>query len=229
MEENLLLGRLATRKYTKKQTKNIGSVHKYLRLNDNTSVMSYLLDFQSKEQRIMPTELMNDVSTYCDNKEQKQMELPEPKEQMPDIIPADTIDLFTMSELESELKQRGVELTAEVKAKINASDMPEMQEIATMIKGNAKTIAIRLSVLNEIAGRLKKAESHNDLKIKIEKVLRYASSKASVTRHDEYELNSLGYLTRNQALRMLSPFITQERAHQIFASHILKAYLYGKK
>ena len=80
--------------------------------------------------------------------------MPEPKEQTPDIIPADTIDLFTMSELESELENRGVELTDEVKAKINASDMPEMQEIATMIRGNAKTIAIRLSVLNEIAGQL---------------------------------------------------------------------------
>jgi hypothetical protein len=84
----------------------------------------------------------------------------EPKEQTPDIIPADTIDLFTMSELESELKQRGVELTAEVKAKINASDMPEMQEIATMLRGNAKTIAIRLSVLNEIVERLKDMRAH---------------------------------------------------------------------
>jgi hypothetical protein len=65
-----------------------------------------------------------------------------------------------MSELESELKQRGVELTAEVKAKINASDMPEMQEIATMLRGNAKTIAIRLSVLNEIVERLKDMRAH---------------------------------------------------------------------
>lgn len=87
--------------------------------------------------------------------EEKQMELPKPKEQTPDIIPADTIDLFTMSELESELRQRGVELTAEVRAKINASDMPEMQHIATMLRGNTKTIAIRLSVLNEIAGQLR--------------------------------------------------------------------------
>lgn len=87
--------------------------------------------------------------------EEKQMELPKPTEQTPDIIPADTIDLFTMSELESEFKNRGVELTAEVRAKINASDMPEMQHIATMLRGNAKTIAIRLSVLNEIAGQLK--------------------------------------------------------------------------
>ncbi len=85
----------------------------------------------------------------------EQVNLPEPKEQSPDIIHADTIDLFTMSELESELKQRGVELTAEVKAKINASDMHEMQHIATMIRGNAKTIAIRLSVLNEIAKNLR--------------------------------------------------------------------------
>jgi hypothetical protein len=84
--------------------------------------------------------------------------MPEPKEQTPDIIPADTIDLFTMSELESELKNRGVELTAEVRAKIDASDMPEMQHIATMLRGNAKTIAIRLSVLNEIAGQLKIAK-----------------------------------------------------------------------
>lgn len=90
--------------------------------------------------------------------EEKQMESPEPKEQTPDIIPADTIDLFTMSELESELKQRGVELTAEVRNKINASDMPEMQHIATMLRGNTKTIAIRLSVLNEIAGELMKAK-----------------------------------------------------------------------
>lgn len=97
--------------------------------------------------------------------EQKQMELPEPKEQMPDIIPADTIDLFTMSEFESELRNRGVELTDEVKAKINASDMPEMQDIATMIRGNAKTIAIRLSVLNEIAGQLReiKCDGKNEL------------------------------------------------------------------
>lgn len=86
--------------------------------------------------------------------EEKQMELPEPKEQTPDIIPADTIDLFTMSELESELKNRGVELTAEVRAKINASDMPEMQHIAKMLRGNAKTITIRLSVLNDIAAQL---------------------------------------------------------------------------
>ena len=85
----------------------------------------------------------------------EQVNLPEPKEQSPDIIPADTIDLFTMSELESELKQRGVELNAEVKAKINASDMPEMRHIATMLRGNAKTIAIRLSVLNEIVMQLK--------------------------------------------------------------------------
>ena len=92
--------------------------------------------------------------------EVEQMNIPEPKEQTPDIIPADTIDLFTMSELETELKNRGVELTTEVKAKINASDMPEMQDIATMIKGNAKTIAIRLSVLNEIAGQLR---SYNTL------------------------------------------------------------------
>ena len=93
--------------------------------------------------------------------EVKQVNLPEPKEQSPDIIPADTIDLFTMSELETELKNRGVELTDEVKAKINASDMPEMQEIATMLRGNAKTIAIRLSVLNEIAGQLKSAKKLN--------------------------------------------------------------------
>jgi hypothetical protein len=86
------------------------------------------------------------------------MELPKPKEQTPDIIPADTIDLFTMSELESELKNRGVELTAEVRAKINASDMPEMQHIATMLRGNAKSITIRLSVLNEIAGQLKNTD-----------------------------------------------------------------------
>jgi hypothetical protein len=87
--------------------------------------------------------------------EEKQMELPTSTEQTPDIIPADTIDLFTMLELESELKNRGVELTAEVRNKINASDMPEMQHIATMLRGNAKTIAIRLSVLNEIAGQLR--------------------------------------------------------------------------
>jgi hypothetical protein len=87
--------------------------------------------------------------------EEKQMELPEPTEQTPDIIPADTIDLFTMSELETELKNRGVELTADVRAKINASDMPEMKHIATMLRGNAKSIAIRLSVLNEIAGQLR--------------------------------------------------------------------------
>jgi hypothetical protein len=87
--------------------------------------------------------------------EEKQMELPKTTEQTPDIIPADTIDLFTMSELEAEFKKRGVELTAEVRAKINASDMPEMQHIATMLRGNTKTIAIRLSVLNEIAGQLR--------------------------------------------------------------------------
>jgi hypothetical protein len=87
--------------------------------------------------------------------EEKQMELPKPKEQTPDIIPADTIDLFTMSELEIEFNKRGVELTAEVRNKINASDMPEMQHIATMLRGNTKTIAIRLSVLNEIAGELR--------------------------------------------------------------------------
>lgn len=90
--------------------------------------------------------------------EEKQMELPEPKEQTPDIIPADTIDLFTMPELESELKKRGVELTVDVRAKINASDMPEMQHIATMLRGNTKTIAIRLSALNDIAGQLKPAK-----------------------------------------------------------------------
>lgn len=90
--------------------------------------------------------------------EEKQMELPEPTEQTPDIIPADTIDLFTMSELESELKQRGIELTADVRAKINASDMSEMQHIAKMLRGNAKTITIRLSVLNEIADQLVKSE-----------------------------------------------------------------------
>jgi hypothetical protein len=90
--------------------------------------------------------------------EEKQMELPEPKEQTPDIIPADTIDLFTMPELETELRQRGVELTAEVRAKINASDMPEMQHVATMLRGNAKSIAIRLSVLNEIAGELREVK-----------------------------------------------------------------------
>lgn len=94
--------------------------------------------------------------------EEKQMELPEPKEQTPDIIPADTIDLFTMSELELELKNRGVELTAEVRNKINASDMPEMKHIATMLRGNAKTITIRLSVLNEIAGQLRGVVENND-------------------------------------------------------------------
>jgi hypothetical protein len=90
--------------------------------------------------------------------EEKQMELPKTTEQTPDIIPADTIDLFTMSELEAEFKKRGVELTADVRAKINASDMPEMQHIAKMLRGNAKTIAIRLSVLNEIAKQLKNTD-----------------------------------------------------------------------
>lgn len=89
---------------------------------------------------------------------EKQMNPPEPKQQTPDVIPADTIDLFTMSELESELKNLGVELTAEVRAKINASDMPEMQHIAKMLRGNAKTITIGLSVLNEIAEQLVKSE-----------------------------------------------------------------------
>lgn len=161
----------------------------------------------------------------------EQNELPEIKpetaETMPDIIPADTIDLFTMSELESELNKRGVELTDEVKAKINASDMPEMQHIATMLSGNAKTIAIRLSALNEISGQLKKIDANNTLKTKVERVLHYASRKTSLTKHDACELNDLGYLTRNQALKMLSPFTTQERARQIFSKHILKAYLYG--
>jgi hypothetical protein len=94
--------------------------------------------------------------------EEKQMELPKQKEQTPDIIPADTIDLLTMSELESELKQRGVELTAEVRAKINASDMPDMKHIAKMLRGNAKTITIRLSVLNEIAEQLRGVVENND-------------------------------------------------------------------
>jgi hypothetical protein len=36
--------------------------------------------------------------------------------------------------------------------------MPEMQHIATMLRGNAKSIAIRLSVLNEIAGQLREVK-----------------------------------------------------------------------
>lgn len=209
----------------KKTEKNIASVHKYLRLSGNTNIMGYLLETQTKDQKAMPVDLMNSLTASYQVKEP--LSIAESKEQTPDIIPADTIDLFTMSELESELKQRGVELTAEVKAKINASDMPEMQEIATMIRGNAKTIAIRLSALNEISGQLKKIDANNTLKTKVERVLHYASRKTSLTKHDACELNNLGYLTRNQALKMLSPFTTQERAQQIFSKHILKAYLYG--
>lgn len=136
----------------KKTEKNIASVHKYLRLSENTNIMGYLLETRSKEQKTMPVDLMNSLTASYQAKESPT--IAEPTEQTPDIIPADTIDLFTMSELESELKNRGVELTAEVRAKINASDMPEMHHIAKMLRGNAKAITIRLSVLNEIAGEL---------------------------------------------------------------------------
>jgi hypothetical protein len=163
--------------------------------------------------------------------EEKQMELPEPKEQTPDIIPADTIDLFTMSELETELKNRGVELTAEVRAKINASDMPEMKHIATMLRGNAKTIAIRLSVLNDIAGQLAKADERKNITKKAENVLRYAAQKKSLRKCDTGVLNSFGYLTNNQAFEAIRPFITKSEALEMpcFANSIIKAYLSNNK
>jgi predicted transcriptional regulator len=163
--------------------------------------------------------------------EEKQMELPTSTEQTPDIIPADTIDLFTMSELESELKNRGVGLTADVRAKINASDMPEMKHIATMLRGNAKTIAIRLSVLNDIAGQLAKADERKNITKKAENVLRYAAQKKSLRKCDTGVLNSFGYLTNNQAFEAIRPFITKSEALEMpcFANSIIKAYLSNNK
>jgi hypothetical protein len=170
-------------------------------------------------------------SQQSEKVEEKQMELPKPKEQTPDIIPADTIDLFTMSELESELKNRGVGLTADVRAKINASDMPEMKHIATMLRGNAKTIAIRLSVLNDIAGQLAKADERKNITKKAENVLRYAAQKKSLRKCDTGVLNSFGYLTNNQAFEAIRPFITKSEALEMpcFANSIIKAYLSNNK
>lgn len=145
----------------------VNRIYPFLRKNNicakKTITSKNNVKFYSREECERARQFINQQKKEVGKVEQ--VNLPEPKEQTPDIIPADTIDLFTMLELETELKNRGVELTAEVKAKINASDMPEMQEIATMISGNAKTIAIRLSVLNEIAGQLRevKRDGKNEL------------------------------------------------------------------
>lgn len=161
--------------------------------------------------------------------EEKQMELPEPKEQTPDIIPADTIDLFTMSELESELKNRGVELTAEVRAKINASDMPEMQHIATMLRGNAKSITIRLSVLNEITGQLREVEYQNiltDTRTNTEKAIDFVKKVCSINSSGIKELERLGFLTRRAAERMVLPYASWNtiRSRGVFKNNTVRAF-----
>jgi hypothetical protein len=211
----------------KKTEKNIASVHKYLRLSENTNIMGYLLETRSKEQKTMPVDLMNSLTASYQAKESPT--IAEPTEQAPDIIPADTIDLFTMSELESELKNRGVELTAEVRAKINASDMPEMKHIATMLRGNAKTIAIRLSVLNEIAGQLRESEYQNiltDTRTNTEKAIDFVKKVCSINNSGVKELERLGFLTRRAAERMVLPYASWNtiRSRGVFKNNTVRAF-----
>lgn len=97
---------------------------------------------------------------FINQSEQKMVEKPinptEPKQQTPDIIPADTIDSYTLKQLESELQSRGVEFTPVTAEIIRGSDMPELKQVAKMLDGEADSVILSGAKLGEIAGVLSK-------------------------------------------------------------------------
>ena len=96
---------------------------------------------------------------------EKPMNPPEPKQQTPDIIPADTIDSYTLKQLESELQSKGVEFTPVAAEIIRGSDTPELKQVAKMLDGEADSIILSGTKLSEIAEQLRevKCDGKNEL------------------------------------------------------------------
>lgn len=131
--------------------------HKKIKLENG-----YLWHFYKKSDCIEPHEAKRG--------EQKSMELPEQKEPVPDIIPADTVDIYNLKQLEAELQNRGVEFTPATAEIIRGSDMPEMVQIAKMLDGDADSVVLSGVKLGDIAALLRADElSCIEPDLKIEK------------------------------------------------------------
>lgn len=107
---------------------------------------------------------------FINQPEQKEVEIAmqQDNNNQPDIIPADTIDSYTLKQLESELQNRGVEFTPVTAEIIKGSDMPEFKQIVKMLDGEADSIILSGAKLGEIAEILKNlANTSNIIAVKL--------------------------------------------------------------